>query len=176
MKKIILLTCISLLLSACSPEASVTSETKPTATTEFSWGKESAKLQMAIRVTDDSLEICLKNNGTDTIKVCSHINAMDLDWITIELKNSKDSIRTLRVGDAVRTGSQMNTKTLKGGESFFYYVDLNYWALQEINSRKALAPGNYNLSVSYKAQDCFYPSKDYWNGEVSAGPLFYEVK
>jgi hypothetical protein len=144
--------------------------------TSFLSGEEMNGLQLDIRFVNDSLEIRIKNISDSTIKVCSHINKQDLDWYSIIVTNQNGESRIIHIGELGRTGSQMNTQSLNSQESFSHKIDLLYWSEHERNNKEKLLLGKYKVTVIYEANDCFYPSKEYWNGKITSGPIEWEIE
>ena len=143
--------------------------------TSFLWGDKYKRLQLGIRMVNDSLEIRIKNYSDTLIKACSHINTQDLDWYSIELINSQGESRLIHVGEPGRTGSEMHTFELGSQKYFSHKVSLNYWATHGIIGGKPLLPGEYKVSVTYETHNCYYPAKGYWNGKIHAGTINYSI-
>jgi hypothetical protein len=170
---IVLFSCES---SASSTEKDTIQNKENISDTSFFVGSPYNGLNLSIRFIQDSLEMKITNVSDSIIKVCSHINFSDLDWYSINLEDQNGDKRTMHIGEMVRTGSQMHTQTLNSLESFSHVKSLKFWAQQEVNSNEKLTPGIYKVSVNYEADNCYYPSTDFWNGKIQAGPIDCLIK
>ena len=122
------------------------------------------------------LSIVLRNEGRDTLKVLSHVatHEMHLDWFEVHLKprdtcslpSQAGKARSIRLTDE-RDKSAPVTKILRNSDFIRHEVNLQTWALRQINGKKLIETGCYDLEVTYEVQG----QKDVWNGALRSAPV-----
>lgn len=127
------------------------------------------------------LNMVLRNEGHETIRVLSHIAThekhLDSFEVRIEprddcgLLEDSDESRTLRfTGD--RDKSAPVFKTLRFNNYIVHQVNLQTWALRRINGKRLIPYGCYWLEATYKVQG----EKGVWSGELRSPRIHFDVK
>ncbi|MBW2699460.1 MAG: hypothetical protein JRF33_01465 [Deltaproteobacteria bacterium] len=127
------------------------------------------------------LNMELRNEGHETIRVLSHVATHEkhLDWFEVRIEprddcgllEDSDESRTIRfTGDRDKSASVI--KTLRYNNTIVHQVNLQTWALRQINGKRLIPYGCYWLEASYRVEG----EKDVWNGHIASPRIPFDIK
>jgi len=119
-------------------------------------------LELLIAARGSDAVLTLRNGGTGTLTVFSHVDAGELhyDWFTITLESGEET-RVLRLQDN-RNESARVTAELAPGEQLEHVVDVVAWARRAVNGARPLAAGTYRMWATYEVAEPSAP----WRGAL----------